>query len=165
MALYNCGPSNRVSAQLGLAQAPLRRPQQGEASTSPWRIKTYAYGPTEAQAQLAAAAAHAAKRSELRAAVSEYSVLGTVVLRLSRNLFEASTGGHEWGAGFCLAELLLSHPELVQGSDLSLISYGKIALVCGSSGGGELNEVCTEHGRAQANLSWSLDVALACWAS
>jgi len=58
------------------------------------------------------------KLSELRIAVSEQSVLGTVALRLSRNLFEASTGGHEWGAGFCLAELLLSRPQLVRGPQL-----------------------------------------------
>ena len=42
-------------------------------------------------------------------------VAGTVSLHLAGNMFEGSTGGHEWGAGFRLAELLLSEPALVRG--------------------------------------------------
>ena len=90
--------------------------QQGEVYTECWSYKAYVYGPTDAAALHGAVADAVPRLSELRAAVSEQSVLGTVVLRLSRNLFEASTGGHEWGAGFCLAELLLSRPQLVRGT-------------------------------------------------
>ena len=109
------------------------------------------------------------KLSELRTAVSEQSVLDTVMLRLSRNLFEASTGGHEWGAGFCLAELLLSRPELVRGPApdgllVDILNHAA-ALVYSSSDGGAPHKVCTKPGRAQAKPCWSLDVALACWAS
>lgn len=36
-------------------------------------------------------------------------------MRTSQNIFEGSTGCHEWDAGFALAEALLSRPELVRG--------------------------------------------------
>ncbi len=40
---------------------------------------------------------------------------GSITLRLAQNLFEGSTGCHEWEAGFFLAEYLLNHPDLVKG--------------------------------------------------
>lgn len=40
---------------------------------------------------------------------------GVVALRLSDNMLAGSTGCHEWEAGFSLAELVLSRPELVRG--------------------------------------------------
>ena len=40
---------------------------------------------------------------------------GVITLRLSQNMFEGSTGCHEWEAGFFLAEYILNHPELVRG--------------------------------------------------
>ena len=107
----------KCKQQSGSAQALCGHPQEGEAAASLWRYKTYSYGPTKARDHRAAAASDVSKLSELRTAVNEQSVLAKVVLRLSRNLFEASTGGHEWGAGFCLAELLLSRPQLVRGPD------------------------------------------------
>lgn len=42
-------------------------------------------------------------------------VADSVTLHLAGNLFEGSTGGHQWGAGFRLAELLLTEPGLVRG--------------------------------------------------
>ena len=41
---------------------------------------------------------------------------GVITLRLSQNMFEGSTGCHEWEAGFFLAEYILNHPELVRGA-------------------------------------------------
>ena len=41
---------------------------------------------------------------------------GVVTLRLSQNMFEGSTGCHEWEAGFFLAEYVLNHPEIVRGA-------------------------------------------------
>lgn len=43
---------------------------------------------------------------------------GVVTLRLSQNMFEGSTGCHEWEAGFFLAEYVLNHPELVRGAPI-----------------------------------------------
>ena len=40
---------------------------------------------------------------------------GLIVLHLAENMFEGSTGCHEWEAGFLLAELVLSHPQLFRG--------------------------------------------------
>ncbi len=151
----------------GSAQALWGHSQEGEPSASLWRYKTYAYGPTAAPAQHAAAS-DASKLSELRTAVSEQSVLGTVVLRLSRNLFEASTGGHEWGAGFCLAELLLSQPQLVQGPESDHFARNWAA-TCSGTHVQQLwrrgAQKCTKPGRAQANPFWSLDAAPDCLAS
>ena len=45
---------------------------------------------------------------------------GIITLRLSQNMFEGSTGCHEWEAGFLLAEYILNHPELVKGARLHL---------------------------------------------
>ncbi len=43
---------------------------------------------------------------------------GVITLRLSQNMFEGSTGCHEWEAGFFLAEYLLNHPGIVKGARL-----------------------------------------------
>ena len=40
---------------------------------------------------------------------------GSITLRLAQNMFEGSTGCHEWEAGFFLAEYLLNHPDLIKG--------------------------------------------------
>ena len=40
---------------------------------------------------------------------------GFITLRLAQNMFEGSTGCHEWEAGFFLAEYLLNHPDLIKG--------------------------------------------------
>ena len=86
-----------------------------------WHHKAYSYGPSEAYDPRVRADSECRKLSELRSAVSEQTAQGAIVLRLSSNLFEASTGAHEWGAGFRLAELLLSCPLLVRGASPDLL--------------------------------------------
>ena len=134
-------------------------------SAHEWRHKVYTYGPVEAEALHAAVDKCHYKLSELRAAVSERAAQGAVVLRLSCNLFEASTGAHEWGAGFRLAELLLSRPHLVQGATppqplniepaASLQQYTHPWRLC------ELRQ--EEEAVVQASLCWSWVVGLGCW--
>jgi len=64
------------------------------------------------------AAALAQHTGVSRASVAWQDVQGSMVMHLACNLFEEGTGGHEWGSGFRLAELLLSEPEMVQGQCL-----------------------------------------------
>ena len=108
-----------------------------------WRHKVYSYGPTEYEAPDGASASGQYKLSELRSAVSEQTAQGTIVLRLSRNLFEASTGAHEWGAGYRLAELLLSRPHLVQGCELGPALERDIhPMLCDCAGPTEESRLC-----------------------
>lgn len=53
--------------------------------------------------------------SSVTAAAAAQAAFGAVTIRTSQNIFEGSTGCHEWDAGFALAEALLSRPELVRG--------------------------------------------------
>lgn len=46
---------------------------------------------------------------------------GLITLHLSDNLFEGSTGCHEWEAGFLLAEIVLNNPEIVRGNAPALL--------------------------------------------
>ena len=73
-----------------------------------WCHKTYCYGP--------------ASDVDFPQCVdaSPQEDAGCITLRLSRNLFEGSTGCHEWEAGFFLAEFVLSHPFMFKG-ELALI--------------------------------------------
>lgn len=95
-----------------------------------WRHKVYSYGSTEAHAPGGTADSGQHKLSELRSAVSAQTAQGTIMLRLSCNLFEASTGAHEWGASFRLAELLLSRPGLVQGALASHLMNDRCTQLC-----------------------------------
>jgi hypothetical protein len=47
--------------------------------------------------------------------LSPQAAFTAVNVRTSQNIFEGSTGCHEWDAGFSLAEVLLSNPGLVSG--------------------------------------------------
>lgn len=40
---------------------------------------------------------------------------GLITLHLSNNMFEGSTGCHEWEAGFLMAEAVLNNPDLFRG--------------------------------------------------
>ena len=54
---------------------------------------------------------------------------GFINLRLSHNIFEGSTGCHEWEAGFILAEFVLSHPSMFKGEHALKMPFGRQILV------------------------------------
>ena len=70
-------------------------------------FKTYCYGTQHSSLELISGC-HAEEKPSHQE--------GLVTLRLSQNMFEGSTGCHEWEAGFFLAEYILNHPELVKGA-------------------------------------------------
>lgn len=71
-------------------------------SSASWCYKTYRYG--SAVSETGTGCANKAAPS-----------VGLITLHVSQNLFEGSTGCHEWEAGFLLSEYVLSHADLFQG--------------------------------------------------
>lgn len=58
---------------------------------------------------------HSAAAAALEGALFRGSRVGALVLQSSRNMLEASTGGHAWPAGLWMAQFVLSHSELFRG--------------------------------------------------
>ena len=79
----------------------------GTQQDAKWMYKTYCYGTQ-----------HSILEQLLDNSTQKSSSHqeGVITLRLSQNMFEGSTGCHEWEAGFFLAEYILNHPELVRGA-------------------------------------------------
>ena len=73
-----------------------------------WTYKTFCYGDLQVSPQQLC-------RSCERSMPFMGAQGGSVTLRLAQNMFEGSTGCHEWEAGFFLAEYLLNRPDLVKG--------------------------------------------------
>lgn len=72
-----------------------------------WMYKTYCYGTHDSTAEQLGCCCQKADPSQ-----------GVITLRLSQNMFEGSTGCHDWEAGFFLAEYILNHSNLVKGAYL-----------------------------------------------
>ena len=81
-----------VELQSGLLIAGALPAAAGSPPAEGWCVKTYAYGNREGGGGAP-----------------------TVTLHLALNLFEGSTGCHEWEAGFFLAEFVLGNPQRFRG--------------------------------------------------
>ena len=100
-----------VELQSGLLIAGALPAAAGSPPAEGWCVKTYAYGNRSEVPQRGSSST----TTSTRPSCSEGGGAPTVTLHLALNLFEGSTGCHEWEAGFFLAEFVLGNPEKFRG--------------------------------------------------